>query len=155
MTIVRRDGVYLSTKVFDSVNCVFRLWNAVDPKDRVLKSYNLKIKILFECHHLDQGYVLLDDNHDCLKEFNKMLNSYFRNKTVVALDDPEISIFQALDHKNVIHMSTLPIVSPEKIAEEIFNWFKVWLSNSRLIERVDIRSVEVTTNNQHAATYVE
>lgn len=155
MTIVRRDGVYLSTKVYDNINCVFRLWNAEDPKDRVLKSYKLKVKILFECHHLDQGYVLLDDNHDCLKEFNKMLNSYFRNKTVVALDDPEMSIFQALDQKGVIFLSTLPFVSPEKISEEIFNWFKVWLANSRLIERVDVRSVEITVNDQHTAMYVE
>ena len=155
MAIVRREGVYLSTKVYDDINCIFRIWNAEDPKDRVLKSYNLKVKVLFECHYLDQGYVLLDDNHDCLKEFNKMLNTFFRNKTVVALDDPEMSIFQALDHKGIVFLSTLPIVSPEKIAEEIFNWFKVWLSNSRLIERVDIRSSEVTLNNQHTAMYVE
>ena len=66
-----------------------------------------------------------------------------------------MSIFQALDHKGIVFLSTLPIVSPEKIAEEIFNWFKVWLSNSRLIERVDIRSSEVTLNNQHTAMYVE
>ena len=155
MTIVRRAGAYLSTKIYDDINCIFRLWNAEDPKDRVLKSYNLKIKVLFESHYLDHSYAVLDDNHDCLREFNKMLNSFFRNKTVVALDDPEMSIYQALDHKGMIFLSTLPVVSPEKIAEEIFNWFKVWLSNSKLIERVDIRSVDITVNNQHTCTYVE
>lgn len=155
MAIVRRDGVYLSTKIFDDIRCVFRLWNADDPKDRVLKSYNFKIKILFECHNLDQSYILLDDNNDCLKEFDKMLTRHFRNKSIVALDDPEMSIFQALDQKNVISLSTLPNVSPEKIAEEFFSWFKVWLTNSRLIDRVDVRSVELTVNNQHTATYVE
>ncbi len=155
MTIIRRDGVYLSTKIFENVNCVFRRWNAEEPSDRQLLPYNFKIKILFECHHLDQGYVLLDDNHDCLREFEKMLNRYFRNKTVVALDDPEMSIFQALDHKNVINLSTLPTVSPEKIAEEIFNWFKVWLTNSQLIVRIDVRSVELTVNGTHTAMYVE
>lgn len=155
MTIARREGVYLSTKVFDNIHTIFRTWNAEHPKDRVLKSHQLKIRVLFECHYLDQGQILLDDNHDCLKEFVKMLNTHFNNKVIVALDDPEMSIYQALDHKNMIFLSTLPNVSPEKIAEEIFNWFKVWLINSRLIERVDIRSVEVTDNGQHAATYVE
>jgi hypothetical protein len=155
MAIVRREGVYLSTKVYENINCIFRIWNAEDPKDRVLKSYNLKVKIMFECHYLDQGHVLLDDNHDCLKEFSKMLNNFFKNKTVVALDDPEMSIFQALDHKGVIVLSTLPFVSTEKIAEEIFSWFKVWLTNSRLIDRVDVRSVDLTVNNMHTVTYVE
>ena len=155
MTTMRRQGVYISTKVFENINCVFRTWDAEHPKDRMLKAHHLKLRVVFECHYLDQGFIILNDDHDCLKEFVKMLDRHFNNKTVVALDDPEMSIFQALDHKGVIFLSTLPNVSPEKIAEEVFNWFKVWLINSGLIERVDVRSVEVTDNGQHAASYVE
>ncbi len=155
MNVARRDGVFLATKVYDNISCVFRIWNADQPADRILKSHTFRIKILFESHYLDQGNQLLDDNHDCLKEFNKMINRHFKNKTIVALNDPEMSIFQALDQKGVILLSTLPEVSAEKIAQELFNWFKVWLINSRLIERVDIRSVELTINGLHAAMYVE
>lgn len=155
MSMTRRQGVYLSTKIYDDVNCVFRRWNAENLYDRQLKSHNLKFKILFECHYLDQGYVLLDDSHDCLKEFDKMLNRQFKNKTIVALDDPEMSIFQALDHKGVIALVTFPNISPEKIAEDVFNWFKIWIINSKLIDRVDVRSVELTINNKHTAMYVE
>jgi len=155
LTVTRRDGVFLTTKVYEDVSCVFRTWDAEHPKDRVLKSYTFRIKILFESHYLDHGNQLLTNDHDCLKEFNKMLNQHFRNKTVVALNDPEMSIFQALDQKGIIFLSTLPEVSSEKIAQELFNWFKVWLINSRLIERVDIRSVELTINNLHTVMYVE
>lgn len=154
MTAARGDGVFLATKVYENISCIFRIWDADHPKDRVLKSYTFRIKILFESHYLGQGNQLLDDDHDCLKEFNKMLNQYFRNKTVVALNDPEMPIFQALDQKGVIFLSTLPEVSSEKIAQEIFNWFKVWLINSKLIERVDIRSAELTVNGLHNVIYV-
>lgn len=155
MSVVRRDGVHLSTKVFDNVYTTFRIWNAENPKDAVLKAYNFKIKVLFESHFLDQSNQLLPDDHDCFNEFNKMLDQYFRNKTIVDHIDPEISIMQALDQKGIISISTLPDVSPERIAQEIFNWFKVWLTNSTLINRVDVRSVELVTNDRHSVMYVE
>lgn len=141
--------------MYDDVYTVFRIWNAENPKDRVLKSYNLKIKVLFESHYLDATNTMIPDDHDCFIEFNKMLNQNFRNKVVVDLIDPDMSIMQALDQKGVISISLLPDVSAERIAQEIFNWFKVWLINSKMIDRIDVRSVELTINNSNAVMYVE
>ena len=155
MSVIRRDGVHLTTKLFDNIYTVFRIWNSENPKDTVLNAYNFKIKVLFESHFLDKSNQMLPDDHDCFIEFNKMLDQRFRNKTLVDLIDPEMSIMQALDQKGVISISTLPDVSSERIAQEFFNWFKVWLTNSTLISRVDVRSVELVTNGQHSVMYVE
>lgn len=155
MTIIRRQGVYLSTKIFDRITCVYRRWRSDISEDKVLRAHTLTFKVLLECHNLDNGENVLYNKDDCLYEFEKMLLSRFVNKTIVALDDPELDTFKTLDTAGAISISLLPSVGAERFSEEMFNWFKIWLMNSMLMDRVDVRSVEVVEDWNSSAVYAE
>lgn len=155
MAIIRRQGVYITTKTYDKIDCIYRRWASEHSYDCMLKAHSLTFKVVLECHHLDPGLNVLNSDSDCLYEFEKMIKQRFMNKTIVALDDPEMPIMQALDAKGLISISLLPSVGAERISEEMFNWFKVWLMNSKLMDRVDVRSVEVTEDWRSSAVYAE
>jgi hypothetical protein len=84
-----------------------------------------------------------------------MLERTWKERTIVSLDDPELPIFKAMDAKGLIKLSLLPDIGAEMFAQEIFNWFKVWLNNSGLIKQVDVRAVEVVEDNFNSSLYTE
>lgn len=121
----------------------------------MLRAHNLTVKVIFESHTLSDDRRVIHTDSDCIKEFSKMLENTWREKTIVSLDDPEIAIFKALDTKGLIKLSLLPDVGAELFATEMFNWFKVWLVNSELIKQVDVRAVEVVENPFSSSLYSE
>lgn len=155
MTLIRRAGIYVTTKTFEKIYCSYRRWKSPYQYDRMLRAHNLTVKVIFESHTLSDDRRVIHTDSDCIKEFSKMLENTWREKTIVSLDDPEIAIFKALDTKGLIKLSLLPDVGAELFATEMFNWFKVWLVNSELIKQVDVRAVEVVENPFSSSLYSE
>lgn len=134
---------------------MFRRCNATNGHDKVLKAYNLSAKIVLEAHHLDDSDRVLSYPDDCLIEFERMLDTYYTGKVIVTHNDPELPIFWALEVKGLIILSVLPNVGAEHFAAEMFNWMKVWLVNSGLINRVDVKAIEVVESQYSSSLYTE
>lgn len=142
----RRVGVYVNSQTFYRIYCSYRRWRSEHPPDRVVRPYNLEIKVIFESHAVNSDGRVMRSNSECLDEFNKLLDRMWRDKTIICTDDPEIAIFKAMEAKGLISLSMLPDVGAEAFSLEMFNWFKIWLTNSGMIQYVDVRAVEVIEN---------
>ena len=155
MPVMRRQGVFVTTKTFEKIYCSYRRWRSPLSYDRALRSHNLTVKVIFESHSLGDDRRVIHTDSDCINEFRYMLERTWKERTIVSLDDPELPIFKAMDAKGLIKLSLLPDIGAEMFAQEIFNWFKVWLNNSGLIKQVDVRAVEVVEDNFNSSLYTE
>lgn len=153
--MIRRAGVFVTTKKFEGVYCSYRRWKSPYAYDKRLRAHTLTIKVVFESHSLGEDKRVIHFDNDCFTEFNKLLVKSWRDCTIVSLDDPELPIFKAMEAKGLIKLSLLPEIGAEMFAHEIFNWFKVWLTNSDLIKQVDVRAVEVVENDFSSSLYTE
>lgn len=137
-----RPNVWVAQKQFYSINCIFRYWRS-DGQDRFLKTYRLNAKVVLECQNLDNHQMVIPRGDYLFNEIEVMLSMVFRNRVIVAEDDPQINLYKAMSDANVIELMVLPDVGVEKIAEGIYNHVKVILFNQDMINRIDIRSVEI------------
>lgn len=137
-----RPNIWIATKTFPYVQCTYRYWRAVD-RSRYLRSYSFKPKIVLESRHLDNRDMVVTRGETIFNELDLMLTLVFRDKIVVAEDDPLLNQFRSMADSDMCQISILPGVGLEKIAEGIYNHAKVTLFNMDLINRVDIRSVEL------------
>lgn len=151
-----RQGVYLNTKTFQNICCIYRQWRSVNLEDHRLRPYSLTIKVILECHSLDDNdWRVLWSELPIEKDFLLWLDETFVNKVIVAADDPNMKSFQTMADLGMISMSSLPNVGTERIAEAIFHWWKDHLIMSGLISRVDIRTADITEDGHNSVYYVE
>lgn len=155
MAAIRRAGFYVNTKTFTDIRCSFRRWRSPRSPDKILRPYILTVKVVLEAHQLGDDGRVLNDDHDCMIEFWKLLNRTWNGCVIVANDDPELLIFKAMETKGLIQLTTLPDVGSEPFAAEMFSWLKVWMTNSELIKRVDVRAVEVVETQFSSSLYSE
>lgn len=156
--MIRREGRFLNTRVYDDIFCSYRRWKSPHRYDQTLRSHHLTVKVVFECYHLgDDSRVVPGGatHNDCLLEFSKLLSKKWDGKTIVSLDDPELAIFKAMEMKGLIDLSLLPHVGAEMFSAEMYNWFKVWLTNSRMIEKFDVKGVEVMEHRTTTSMYTD
>ena len=137
----RRLGVYVNLHAFDNIYCSYRRWKSERPGEKRLLQFRIEVKVILESHTNNPEQRL--PSYDCILEFSKLLDRVWRDKIIVSLDDPELPIFKAMDAKGLINLSLLPDTGAEFFSFEMFNWFKIWLTNSGLINHVDVRAVEV------------
>lgn len=137
-----RPNVWIATKTFPFVECIYRYWRATDGS-RYLRSYNFRTKVILECRQLDNQRMTIPRGDALFSEIDLMLSSVFRHKIIVAEDDPLLTQFKLMSDSDLCRIMILPDVGLEKIAEGIYNHIKVILSNQDVINRIDVRSVEV------------
>ena len=113
---------YRSTKTYGNergLSAVFRQWRA-QSHCRFLHGYALGVHIEFEADELDEnGWVY--DFGKC-KWIEAFLKSTFDHRLVVALDDPDLPEFRALQEQGLVQLTILNNgVGCEKFAAYIFN----------------------------------
>lgn len=115
---------YRSFKTYDhsvGLSCAFRQWRA-DSHCNKLHGYALKVDLEFESTELDHRNWVQDFGG--LKLVKEWLAETFDHKTLVARDDPQITMFREMAQAGIIDMVTLPEVGCEQFARLIFDTVK-------------------------------
>lgn len=77
----------------------------------------MQIELTFEGDLDERGWV---QDFGGLKDVKLFLERHFDHKTIVAMDDPEFSVFASLRDRGIIDLVTMPAVGCEKFAEFIY-----------------------------------
>lgn len=145
--------MHQSTKTFGheiGLSCCFRQWRA-ESHCRFLHGYAIAVKLTFSASELDARNWVVD--FGSLKSLRGTLEDTFGHKTVIAEDDPQISIFRELQVAGVADLVVLPDVGCERFAEYIFGVTDAWLADNGYAPRCHIHSVEVSEHGANSAIY--
>ena len=149
---------FQSTKVFDGYSTVFRQWRAEGTHCSFIHGYGISFKIIFEGDLDERNWVW---DFGGMKRAKSKIDGFtpkefFENlldhTTVVAEDDPYLSLFKQMDNEGIIQLRVIPETGCERFAEYLFN--KI---NNFLLEETDGRvsavKVEVYEHERNAASY--
>lgn len=133
-----------STKTYThstGLSCCFRQWKASSHCNK-LHGYALQVEVKFEAVSLDERNWVVDFGG--LKAFKEWLQAQFDHTTIVALDDPEISIFRTMNQMGIIDLRVADNVGCEAFSELIFRWLSQWLvTQPDYVGRVVVKEVVV------------
>lgn len=143
--------MHISTKTYHDLGpCCFRQHRA-DSHCKYLHGYALSFKLTFAAHTLDHRRWCIDFGG--LKEVEQALKDTFDHTTIVAIDDPQMSLFQSLHDAGVIDMRVFDAVGCEAFAHRVHRVVDAWLLDNGHSPRVSLRSVEVFENRKNSAAY--
>lgn len=103
------------------LSCAFRQWRANSHCNK-LHGYSLQVELEFSAQNLDERNWVVDFGG--LKQIKALLEEMFDHKTLVAYDDPQISIFRELQVAKVIDLVVVEHVGCEAFAKSIFDAVK-------------------------------
>lgn len=145
--------MHLSTKKYgheEGLSCAFRQWRAESHCNQ-LHGYALSFEFTFACEELDHRKWCADFGD--FKELRRLLHEYFDHTTVVARDDPAMSLLKTLDMEGVITLVVLPNVGCESFAE--FAWQLAHDLVMRQYDgRVKVVKCTVAEHGSNSASYV-
>lgn len=146
---------YQVTKRYDhsEFSCVFRQWRA-ESHCRLLHGYALAFKLTFESSVLDQNGWVID--FGSLKPVKQWLKNTFDHTTVIAADDPDLSLFNELADRRLADLRIFDGgVGCEKFAQRVFNYVRAWLNTQSVCATGTARlvSVEVQEHGVNSAIY--
>lgn len=118
---------------------------------RFLHGYALSIHLEFEATELDHNGWVIDFGG--LKDVRLFLHHTFDHRLLVAEDDPERDIFDAMDHAGVASVIFLPRVGCEAFAKYIFDRVQSWLDELGYSPRVTLHHVAVREHGANSAAY--
>lgn len=151
-----RQGFWMNTKIYQQIPINYRLWYSPDAFDRALRPRVIDIKVNFESHILDVDQRVISSRSEFIKNLDTMIATNFTNKTVIEQDDPDLDIFKQLHDRGLLDIIIVPNkVGAENFAHGVYNWVKVYLIDSGLIGRIDVRTVDVVEDAKNIAIYVE
>lgn len=119
---------FLSTKTYThnvGLSACFRQHRAAS-HCRFLHGYALQVELVFKAPALDHNNWVMD--FGALKPIKAWLEETFDHKTLVAKDDPQISIFRELNLAGLIQMVEVEHVGCEAFAEMVFDYVEKWLT---------------------------
>jgi len=146
--------MFRSTKQYGhevGLTTAFRQWKATKSHCQFIHGYALAIKFTFEAEELDQRNWVVDFGG--LKSLKKKLENTFDHKTVVASDDPYLSIFENLHGLGIIDLTILPDVGCEKFAEFAYRLAADTLEEEGFSPRCKVVEVEVAEHGANSAIY--
>jgi len=93
---------------------------------------------VFEATHLDRKNWVVDFGG--LKDIKEWLFDIFDHKTLVAIDDPQITIFRELAIAKIIDIVEVDHVGCEKFSELVFDYVSGWLEsyNQKLVGSIAV-----------------
>jgi 6-pyruvoyltetrahydropterin/6-carboxytetrahydropterin synthase len=152
------SAIFQSTKVYDGFSCVFRQWKAEGTHCSYLHGYAVSFKIIFE-GELDEKNWVFDfggmkraegkiDGKNPKQWFDYM----FDHTTIIAQDDPYLSLFNQMDTQGTIQLRILPSVGAEKFAEYVYKKVNTFIQEETQ-GRVRVVSVEARENEKNSAIY--
>lgn len=151
---------FQSTKIYDGFSCVFRQWRADGTHCAFLHGYSVSFKIIF-AGALDEKNWVFDfggmkrakstiDGMNPKQWFDYM----FDHTTLIAQDDPYLTLFQQMDAQGTIQLRVLPNVGAEKFAEYVYNKVNDFVK-TETDGRVRVVSVEAREHEKNSAIYSE
>lgn len=145
---------FQSTKTYGhnlGLSCCFRQWRAEHSHCRFLHGYALEIKLVFEAEELDDRNWVVDFGG--LKDIKQWLEQKFDHKTLVAHDDPERIVFDAMQDAGLIQVVPVPATGCEAFAKMIYDYVSAWLLSSCGMIKAKLVSVEVREHGANSAIY--
>ena len=150
--------MYQSTKLFDGFSCCFRQWKAKTTHCRFLHGYGVSFRVTFEGNLDDRNWVWdfggmkraktqIDG-----KQPKERLDTMFDHTVIVAIDDPKLETFQAMEVMGLIQLRTVEATGAEKFAEFIYNKLSEFVYEETQ-GRVRIAQVEFMEHGKNTAIY--
>lgn len=137
---------YGSTKTYThsvGLACCFRQWRA-ESHCHFLHGYALQVEFDFSCKELDHRNWAVD--FGALKPLKGWLESLLDHKTLVAKDDPQISLFREMHIAKIIDMVEVESCGCEGTARIIYEYAEQWLKDAGfthvVLERVTVKEHE-------------
>ena len=126
------------------LSVAFRQWRA-DSHCKFMHGYSLEFEFVFGANELDENNWVVDFGG--LKDLETWLRVNFDHKTLVAFDDPKISIFEEMNECEAIDMVVVEATGCEMFAKIAMKY------SSDLIETLygDRCWVESVTVREHGA----
>jgi len=143
--------LHFSTKTYmheAGFTCTFRQWRA-HSHCRFLHGYPLKVKFTFGANELDNNKWVVDFGG--LKDLKGWLEQWFDHTTLVAEDDPHLSVMESLASLGIIQMRVVPATGCESFASFIFEYAQQWLIAAGFGPRCFLVSVEVSEHGGNSA----
>ena len=134
-------GKFQSTKIFDGFSTVFRQWKAKDTHCKFLHGYAVEFKVTFEGDLdyrnwvWDFGGMKRSKTKIDGMSAKEWMDYTFDHTTVIANDDPELTIFTEMDRSGIIQLRILEATGAEKFSEYIFNKY---IPGFRLFNFIDL-----------------
>lgn len=147
--------MYYSTKKWGherGLSCAFRQWRATSHCN-TLHGYAIAVRLIFGCQHLDDRNWCVDFGG--FKEIKTWLESKFDHKTLVASDDPQKPLYEAMHNAKVIDMVEVDNVGCEAFAEMVYLQAEKWLHAQGMGARVWLVSAEVSEHESNSAIYTK
>lgn len=145
--------MYTVTKTYGhelGLSACFRQWRA-ESHCKFLHGYPLSFELIFAAETLDaRNWVI---NFGSLKPVKKWLEDQFDHKTVVAKNDPQISVFKELQQAGLIQLNVLEHVGCEAFAKFVYDFVENWLEQQQLPNEVVLLSVKCAEHATNSATY--
>lgn len=149
--------MYKVTKTYGhdlGLSCCFRQHRA-ESHCAKLHGYAIAVKLEFGSDTLNDKNWVID--FGSMKPIKTFLEKTFDHKTIVAEDDPLLSIFQAAAGGGVMDLVVLPSVGCEMFARYIFDKVSDMLADvwegMNYDGKVKLLSVEVREHGANAASY--
>ncbi len=126
------------------LSAAFRQWRA-ESHCRFVHGYSLEFEFVFGADELDDNNWVVD--FGSLKDLEDWLRLNFDHKTLVAFDDPHISVFEEMHDSEAIDMVTVEATGCEMFAKMAMEF------SSELIEKIygERCWVESVTVREHGA----
>lgn len=138
------------------LSCCFRQWRAPS-HCQFLHGYAIKVDIDFLSRELDERNWVQDFGG--MKEIKKWLEDTFDHKTLVARDDPKISIFRELQLAKMVQLVEVESIGVEAFSYMIFDHVRRWLMVQQMDQgpvdrhRVRVERVTVSEHEGNRASY--
>ena len=150
--------MFKSTKLFDGFSCCFRQWKAETTHCKLLHGYGISFRVTFE-GQLDERNWVWDfggmkraktkiDNMSPKEWMDHM----FDHTVLVAIDDPDLKIFQTMYDNDIIRLRVVEATGAEKFAEFIFKKLITFVRTDTN-DRVHFKRVEFMEHYINTAIY--
>ena len=151
-------GKFQSSKVFDGFSCCFRQWKAETTHCKYLHGYGISFKVYFEGELDHRNWVW--DFGGMKRAKTKIVNMspkewmdhMFDHTVLVAIDDPDLKIFQTMYDNDIIQLRVVEATGAEKFAEFIFKKLNTFV-RTETNDRVHVKRVEFMEHNKNTAIY--
>lgn len=131
------------------LSCAFRQWRATHSHCSLIHGYAIAVEVCFEAEDLDARNWVVDFGD--MDRFKDWLQDTFDHKTLVAMDDPMLPKFQAMEDCGLLKLRILEAVGCEKFAELVYSQAVALFAH----DRVRVKYVKVAEHGSNAAVYGE
>ena len=141
------------TKVFPhslGLSACYRQWRAKS-HCKFLHGYSLQFEVHLCADELDDCGWVYDFGE--FKSLMSYLRATFDHCTLVALDDPQLGDFRAMEKEQLIRLTVVERVGTEAFAKMVFDMMNTILRESGMNDRVYVSSVTCQEHEGNKAIY--